>query len=116
MRISDWSSDVCSSDLEHFDSHWQWLDAAQVQQRVRSASYHEALFEPAALHLHPLNYALGIADAAVHRGERVHGNSPAISLARQGEGWRINPPDAEIDAEQTGKRSVRARGGRYGKT
>src|SRR3546814_195910 len=40
---------------EHFDSHWQWLDAAQVQQRARSARYHEALFEPAALHLHPLN-------------------------------------------------------------
>ncbi len=85
---------------EHFDSHWQWLSAAQVQQRVRSARYHDALFEPAALHLHPLNYALGIADAAMRQGARIHGDSPALALARHGSGWRITTPDAQIDAEQ----------------
>lgn len=85
---------------EHFDSHWQWLDAAQVQQRIHSARYHDALFEPAALHLHPLNYALGIADAAMRQGVHVHGNSPALKLERRGNGWRITTPDAQIDAKQ----------------
>lgn len=84
---------------EHFDSHWQWLDAVQVQQRVHSARYHDALFEPAALHLHPLNYALGIAAAAAVQGVRIHGGSPALSLARHGHGWRVTTPDARIDAE-----------------
>jgi len=85
---------------EHFDSHWQWLNTAQVQQRVHSARYHEALFEPAALHLHPLNYALGVAAAAMRQGVRIHGDSPALALARHGKGWRVRTPDAQIDADQ----------------
>src|SRR3546814_5043479 len=39
MRISDWSSDVCSSDLERRWAHmWLFLDVSQVAQRQQANS------------------------------------------------------------------------------
>src|SRR3546814_9400354 len=35
MRISDWSSDVCSSDLHGNDDHWAWAAAVSVSAALR---------------------------------------------------------------------------------
>src|SRR3546814_1975974 len=35
MRISDWSSDVCSSDLLRFDIGWDWVPLSQRHGRER---------------------------------------------------------------------------------
>lgn len=85
---------------EHFDTRWQWVDRDQLRQVLKTGRYHDALYEPDALHFHPLRYLLGLADAAGRLGVRLHESSPAISLERHGAGWRVRTPHAEIEARE----------------
>ena len=56
------------------------LDKSTLQERLGSDIYHGALWEGNAGHLHPLNYALGLARASVEAGVRIFENSSVISL------------------------------------
>jgi gamma-glutamylputrescine oxidase len=85
---------------EHFDVHWQWLERSEVQRRIHSMRYHDALFEAGAFHFHPLRYAQGLQQAALSAGVRMFENSPAIALDADGAGWRIRTPDGEVRAAQ----------------
>lgn len=85
--------------VEQFGVDWQFIDRLALRDLILSDRYRGALFEPNALHFHPLNYALGIAAAAAEQGVCVYENSPAIDLQRRGAGWRVRTPEAEIDCE-----------------
>ncbi|MDZ4350688.1 MAG: FAD-binding oxidoreductase [Xanthomonadaceae bacterium] len=85
---------------EQFDQHWQWLDAPALQAQISSPRYSEALWERTAFHMHPLNYAEGIAVAAEHGGVAVHPRSPAVGLERAGAGWIVRTPEGAVDAER----------------
>lgn len=85
---------------EHFDTDWQWLTPEYLQQQVHSRRYHGGLFEPAAMHFHPLKYAQGIASAAQRNGARIYGNSPATGLQRDGAGWRVTTPQGQVQAQR----------------
>jgi glycine/D-amino acid oxidase-like deaminating enzyme len=50
--------------------------------------------------LHPLSYARGLARAAMAAGAAVHGETPALSLSREGSGWRITTPRATVRADK----------------
>lgn len=84
---------------EHFDTDWQWLPRAQLRERLRSERYHDGLYEPAAMHFHPLKYVQGIAAAALRGGARIHGDSPATALRREGAGWHVTTPQGEVHAQ-----------------
>ncbi len=85
---------------EQFGVDWSWLDAAALQEKVRSARYSQGLFEPEAAAIHPLKYARGLARACAERGVRIHESSPVQGLARRGAGWQLGTPEGSIDAEQ----------------
>lgn len=85
---------------EYFDTQWQWVAHEQLRQRLVTSRYSDALFEPAAFHFHPLNYANGIAQAAAGQGVCIHEHSPAIALERSGAGWRIRTPEGEVETQQ----------------
>lgn len=51
-----------------------------LRERLGSDAYHGALREVGAGHLHPLNYCLGLADAAVREGARIHESSRVTSV------------------------------------
>lgn len=85
---------------ERYNVHWQWLEADALAELVRSERYHGGLYERDALHLHPLNYALGLAAAAAAQDVHVHEHSSVISLARDGTRWRVRTAQAEVLAEQ----------------
>jgi gamma-glutamylputrescine oxidase len=82
-----------------FDERWEWVPHAELRERVRSERYTDALYERNALHLHPLNYALGLADAVESLGARICEQTPALRLERRGAGWRVHTPDGQVDAE-----------------
>lgn len=84
---------------EHFGVEWQWRGRDEVRELLRTERYHDALFEPDALHFHPLKYAHGIAAAAEAQGVRLYEGAPAIALQRDGEGWRLRTPQGEVRAE-----------------
>lgn len=85
---------------EHFDSQWSFVPAAELRRHVHSERYTDALFEPNAMHFHPLDYANGLAARAVARGVRIFEGTPAIGLERDGAGWRVRTPQGEVQARQ----------------
>lgn len=50
--------------------------------------------------LQPLAYARGLARAAMAHGARVHTESPATQILREGETWRVTTPSGEARAPQ----------------
>jgi len=85
---------------EHYGVQWQWLPQAELRERVRSERYHDGLYERDALHLHPLNYAIGLAAAAAGQGVRIHEGSGVCSLVREGLQWRLHTAQGELQADQ----------------
>ncbi|WP_324347920.1 FAD-binding oxidoreductase, partial [Pinirhizobacter sp.] len=82
-----------------FDAQWHWLPAADLSEWLRTRRYHDGLYEANALHLNPLAYARGLADAAVARGVRIHEDSRVRSIRRDGAGWIVRTPEGELRAE-----------------
>ena len=56
----------------------QILTKAELEEKVSTRIYHGALREGGAGHLHPLNYCLGLARAAVQAGAVIHEHSRVI--------------------------------------
>jgi gamma-glutamylputrescine oxidase len=85
--------------MERFDARWRWLDGEHLRERLHTDRYSAALFEPGALHIHPLNYALGLAEIISGSGAAVYEKSPAVALQREGAHWRVRTPSGEVRAE-----------------
>lgn len=85
---------------EHYGVAWDWVAEAELRQLIHSERYHDALWEKQALHIHPLKYAVGLADAAAGQGVAVHEHSPATALTRTGKGWLVRTPEGEIETER----------------
>jgi gamma-glutamylputrescine oxidase len=79
-----------------FGVEWRTVPPEELRELVRSDRYHGALFEPNALHFHPLKYARGLAALAERGGARLHERSPATSIDRDGAGWRVRTPGGEV--------------------
>ena len=58
----------------------QWLDAPALSQHILSPRYQGGIHEEVSGHLHPLKYALGLAQVARSLGVRMHEHSAALSL------------------------------------
>ena len=56
------------------------LSKAELEEKIGTNVYHGALRESHAGHLHPLNYCLGLADAAIKAGVVIHQHSPVIEV------------------------------------
>jgi len=58
------------------------LDRDQIRARIASPRYRAGMLDAGAAHLHPLNYALGLAGAAEAAGARIFEGSPVTALER----------------------------------
>ena len=73
---------------EEFEDHGargiacDWAEGADVARFIRSPRYVAAFREHTSGHLHPLKYALGLAQAAQAAGVRIHEHSPVTGLDR----------------------------------
>ena len=85
---------------EHYGVRWEWLAQAELRECVRSTRYHDGLYERDALHMHPLNYAIGLAAAAQAQGVHLHEHSGVTRLSREGSRWRVCTAQGELLAEQ----------------
>src|SRR5688572_6525472 len=86
------------------------LDRAQTAEALGSHLYAGAIRDRGGGHLDPYRFALGLARAASGLGARVHENSPAVALARQG-GPVVRTGHGEIRADNV----IVATNGRSGK-
>jgi gamma-glutamylputrescine oxidase len=84
---------------EAYGVEWEWLPEEQLRDLIHSDRYHDGLFEPNALHLHPLDYLHGMVRAAQGQGVSFHENSRVRRLTREGAGWRVCTDAGEVKAQ-----------------
>ena len=74
--------------------------AERVRDVLKTNHYFHALHLPHAFHIHPLNYALGLATAAEAASVRIFENTPALSIDAEGVRKRVATPQARVRASQ----------------
>jgi glycine/D-amino acid oxidase-like deaminating enzyme len=70
----------------------------RVRELLKSDHYFHAIHFPTAFHIHPLNYALGLAAAAEAVGVRIFEQTPALSIDADGVRKRVDTPLARLRA------------------
>jgi glycine/D-amino acid oxidase-like deaminating enzyme len=71
---------------------------AQVRAQLVNTRYFNAIHYPKAFHIHPLNYALGLAGLAEAAGVRIFEDTPALSIDPAGVRKRIVTPNGRVRA------------------
>ena len=72
---------------------------ARVREVLDTGRYHQAIHDPTSFHIHPLNLALALAADIERHGGRVHENTEAVELARDGSFWRLRTPGGNVRAQ-----------------
>jgi gamma-glutamylputrescine oxidase len=67
---------------EHYDYPMEWWDREQLHAQLASDRYLGAIYDPLSGHLHPLEYAFGLARAALAAGVRIFEHSRVVRLER----------------------------------
>ncbi len=75
-------------------------DTWRVRHKLRSKSYYQAAHYPKAFHIHPLNYAFGLARAAEKAGARIFEDTPVLHIDPDGVRKRLVTPHARVRASQ----------------
>ena len=70
----------------------------RVREVLKSRHYFHAIHYPTAFHIHPLNYALGLAAAAEAEGARIFEGTPVMSIDADGVRKRVVTPSARLRA------------------
>jgi glycine/D-amino acid oxidase-like deaminating enzyme len=83
---------------EEFGAEAEAWSAEQVRDVLQSPHYQNAVHFPRAFHIHPMNYAIGLAAAAEQAGVRIFEHTPALSLDPAGVRKRIGTPSARVRA------------------
>ena len=76
----------------------EFLDRRQVADLLGTEAYDCAMLHETGGNVQPLSYARGLARAALAAGAHIHGASPAVSVARDGAGWRVKTPEGAVTA------------------
>jgi gamma-glutamylputrescine oxidase len=84
----------------------RFLERDGVEALLATARYCAGLYDPRSGHLHPLNYTLGLAQAATAAGVRIFEGSPVTRL-EQGDPLRLVTPRGTVAA----RHAVLTRGG-----
>jgi len=72
------------------------VEGPELRSLVATERYVAGLFDPHSGHVHPLNYTLGLARAALQRGVQVYESSRAESYERQGDRLRVRTARGEV--------------------
>ena len=76
---------------------FRYVEQADLGRYVQSSRYLGGLYDPDSGHLHPLNYTLGLARAAVAAGARIYEGS-CVTGIEQGQSHRIRTASGEVKA------------------
>ena len=72
----------------------------RVREVLKSKHYFHAMHFPRAFHIHPLNYALGLAEAAQAAGVRIFEETRALTIDPAGVRKRVSTPSGRVRASQ----------------
>ena len=89
-----------ASDWQRHGAPVEPLDRDQIIALTGTDSYLGGLIDRRGGNLHPLNYALGLADAAARAGAAIHGNAPVTGILSDGFGYRVTTEHGEVRAHK----------------
>ena len=94
--------DGLQAEVEHLREVYDYqqisyVDRAQLAQMTSGTGFHGATLDLGARHLHPLNYALGLAGAATDLGARIYEGS-RVSSYSDGQQIRVKTDQGEVRA------------------
>jgi glycine/D-amino acid oxidase-like deaminating enzyme len=105
-RLSVRRTDDAAGLIEHvamlrvdFGADVEAWPADQVREVLRSPMYFQAVHYLKGFHIHPLNYALGLAAAAEADGARIFEGTAAVSLDPAGVRKRVQTPQGLVRAQ-----------------
>jgi gamma-glutamylputrescine oxidase len=75
------------------------LSPEQTRQQLDSQRYWQSLYFPQAFHIHPLRYALLLADQAEGQGARLFENTPVLSVEKNAAGFSVNTAKGRVVAK-----------------
>ena len=75
------------------------LEKPAMREILRSDSYHGGLYDKGAGHLHPLNYALGLARAAKEVGVEIYENTRVTNLVKTTQGQTVKCGKGDVRAK-----------------
>ncbi|BFM05346.1 NAD(P)/FAD-dependent oxidoreductase [Halioxenophilus aromaticivorans] len=75
-ELKHWADDLQT----HYHYPVELWDKQRTQQEINSQRYCAALYDGNSGHIHPLNYTLGLAQAANATGVSIYEHSPALSI------------------------------------
>jgi glycine/D-amino acid oxidase-like deaminating enzyme len=84
--------------LRWIGANVEFWDAARVREVLPNPRYFNALHFPGALHIHPLNYALGVAADAEAHGARIFEETPVTAIDPAGVRKRIETQSGRVRA------------------
>ena len=58
----------------------EFIPQKEIREQIGTTHYHAGLLDKGAAHLHPLNYALGIAKAAEAKGVKIYEHTPVTKI------------------------------------
>lgn len=88
-RFSQWSRHGAPVEL---------LDREQVRRMTGSDAWYGGFWNRTGGHINPLALARGLVRAAAARGVSIFAGTPALSITRDGSGWRVTTPQGEVRA------------------
>ncbi|TQV81492.1 NAD(P)/FAD-dependent oxidoreductase [Aliikangiella coralliicola] len=100
---------------EKFAVDWRYLSPKQLSSIVNSERYHGGLFEPNAMHFHPLNYARGVAHQIDNTQAQIYENTEVIDVQYSSSGADDEKLVITANAKVRCKNIVLAGGGYLGK-
>jgi glycine/D-amino acid oxidase-like deaminating enzyme len=74
----------------------EYLDAADLAAHLGTNTYFGGWRHGGGGHINPLAFTRGLARAVQQEGGRIHEHSPAVSLARESDGWRVLTPTGNV--------------------
>ncbi len=80
--------------------NWQYLSPSDLKQKLNTKRYYGGLFEPNAMHFHPLNYALGTAQTINQLGGKIFENTQAIKIKLSNKRRVVVTDKGSINCEQ----------------
>ena len=77
----------------------RFVEQGELREMLETEAYCGATLDQGAGHLHPLNFALGLAHAALGAGAAIHEKSPVLGYKRDRSGYLIDCEDGRLRAE-----------------
>lgn len=90
-------------ETEHLQKHYgyddiSYIDASSLTELTSGQGFHGAMLDKGARHLHPLNYALGLAAAAAELGADLYEGS-RVTGYREGDGVEVETAAGSVKAD-----------------